>query len=251
MKFDEQGRIVWTPRELFAVAVQNSARLIGGFLMAGHTPAVFPTHAQYCDFFEAISERTGIYPRNLYLRGSCQIGFSIAPRVEKVWAAISDKSDLDLVIVDSEYFRRIEEEVLRWESRNPEATLEDIHAEHFTRRKEDRLYNCCWDKVFPPPVGVHHKDTMRIVAAMQHCGCWRKLSAFIYPDWLSARRRYERDVRLLVQGVQNGTLEEPGDTPTISKKAPATGTITAPVPASPKKPPKPPEHEFGAGILDE
>jgi len=251
MKFDEHGRIDWMPKELYTLAVQNPRRLIDGFLMAGHTPAVFPSHEKYCEFLEAIAERTGIHPRSLYLRGSCQIGFSIAPRVKKVWSAARDKSDLDLVIVDVEYFRRIEEEILRWEARNPETTLKDTHAENFTRRKEDRLYNCCWDEVFPPPVAVHHKDSMRIVANLQHCGRWRKLSAFIYPDWFSAKRRYDRDIRLLVQGVQNGTLEEPGDSPTVSKKPPTSATATTPTAATPEKAPKSPDHEFGAGILDE
>jgi hypothetical protein len=246
MNFDEQGRFVWTPKELYGLAEKNSRRLIIGFLMAGHTPAVFTDHGKYCDFLEAISERTGVHPRNLYLRGSCQIGFSIAPRVDKVWSAPRDDSDLDLVIVDSVYFRHIEEEVLRWEARNPETTLEDTHAAAFTRRKEDRLYNCCWDKVFPPPVGAHHKDTMRIVAEMQHCGRRRKLSAFVYPDWFSATRRYERDVRLLVQGVHSGTLEGPGDSPIAPKSAPNRPGIVK----APEKPPTQSNHEFGAGILD-
>jgi hypothetical protein len=34
MKFDEQGRVIWTPKELHALAVENSLRLISGFLMA-------------------------------------------------------------------------------------------------------------------------------------------------------------------------------------------------------------------------
>jgi hypothetical protein len=54
---------------------------------------------------------------------------------------------------------------------------------------------------------------MRVVAAMQHCGLQRKLSAFIYPDWLSARQRYEYDLRELVRGVEAGKLPPPGDEP--------------------------------------
>jgi hypothetical protein len=65
MEFDKQGRIVWTPKELFALALANPRRLIGGFLMAGHTPAAFPNHESDCDFLEAISERTGIHSRGV------------------------------------------------------------------------------------------------------------------------------------------------------------------------------------------
>ena len=52
---------------------------------------------------------------------------------------------------------------------------------------------------------------MRRVADMKHCGLHRTLSAFIYPDWLSARKRYEFDLRQLVKGVESGRLPPPGD----------------------------------------
>src|SRR6266536_4373809 len=109
MTFDEQGHILWTPKELYQMVLDNPRRLVNGYLMSG-TPLAFATYAQYCAFIEAVAERTGIHPKNLYLRGSCQIGFSIAPR-DKVWTAMSDKSDLDLVIVDGPYFERFDQEV--------------------------------------------------------------------------------------------------------------------------------------------
>jgi hypothetical protein len=247
MKFDEEGRVVWTPRELFALAVKNPRRLIDGFLMAGYTPAAFPSQESYCAFLEEISGRIGVHPRSLYLRGNCQIGFSIAPRVDKVWAAPHDRSDLDLVIIDADYFRRIEEEIDRWERRNHGPTLPESHAEAFTRRKEDRLYNCCWDRVFPPPVGAHHRDVMRIVADMRHCGMRRPLSAFLYPDWLSARRRYDRDVRLLVEGVRDGNLEEPDVAPIVSR---TRRSVAGPaMDTAPGRPPQSPGEDFAAGIF--
>ncbi len=252
MKFDDEGRVVWTPKELFALAINDSRRLIGGFLMAGHTPSVFPSHEKYYSFLEALAERTGVHSRSLYLRGSCQIGFSIAPRVDKVWLAPREKSDLDLVIIDPNYFRRIEKEILHWEARNPEPTLEDRHAKHLTRRREDRLYNCCWDEVFPPPVGCHHRDSMRIVADMQHCGRWRKLGAFIYPDWFSAKRRYERDIRLLVEGVKDGILEEPGDTPAALKQPPHKAIeATSAIPPPNVSAATPPPRKFAEGLFDD
>jgi hypothetical protein len=111
MKFDEHGHIVWTPRELYQMVLDNPRRLVNGYLMTG-TPWAFEEYPRYWDFIEALAERTGIHPKNLYLRGSCQIGFSIAPRGDKVWTAMSDESDLDLVI-DRPYFERFDEEVRR------------------------------------------------------------------------------------------------------------------------------------------
>lgn len=119
MKFDEHGHVVWaSPRELYAEAVQSPQRLLSGYLMAG-TPCAFATYSQYCDFVEAVAERTGVHARNLYVRGSCHIGFSIAPRSDKLWIVMGDDSDLDLVIVDAVYFHRFEAELRRWEERNP------------------------------------------------------------------------------------------------------------------------------------
>lgn len=166
MTINEHGQIVWTPKDLFALAVEKPRLLISGFLMAGHTPAAFPNHESYCDFLDAICERTGVHPRSLYLRGSCQIGFSIAPRVEKVWVKMGDSSDLDLVIIDSGYYRRIEEEIRNWEIRNPGSAFQDPHAMSFTRRQQDRFYNCCRDDAFPAVVGVHRcgNETLRQIS---------------------------------------------------------------------------------------
>src|SRR5258708_39057064 len=117
MKFDEHGHIVWTPEELYNLAKTNPLRLVDGYLTTG-TPWAFEAYAHYCDFLEAMAERTGVHPRNLYLRGSCQIGFSIAPK-KKAWMVMQENSDLDLVIVDEGYFTRFEREVRWWEDRNP------------------------------------------------------------------------------------------------------------------------------------
>jgi hypothetical protein len=54
---------------------------------------------------------------------------------------------------------------------------------------------------------------MVAVADMKHCGRRRRLSAFIYPDWHSARQRYEYDLRLLKEGIEGGKLTPPEDTP--------------------------------------
>jgi hypothetical protein len=230
MKFDEHGHMIWTPKELYDLARTTPLRLVNGYLMAG-TPWAFSEYAHYCAFLEAISERTGVHPRNLYLRGSCQIGFSIAPK-PKVWTAMHDRSDLDLVIVDEAYFTRFEREIRWWEGRNPAEFLQAAASEAFLRRQQDRQFNCCWDEALPPAICVHHRDTMRRVAEMQHCGLRRKLGAFVYPDWPSARQRYEYDLRKLVESVESGRLPPPPDEPVPVKSAAPTP------PAQPFAPPK-------------
>ena len=210
MKFDEHGHVVCSPHDVYGVAKADSLKLINRYLMNG-TPRAFEEYGAYCDFLEALAERTGVHPRNLYLRGSCQIGFSIAP-TPKVWTAMRgdpDPSDLDLVIVDEAYFTRFEREIRWWEDRNPSELLQGRVSQAFVLRQQDRQFNCARDKALPQTICVHHQDTMKRVAAIKHCGLHRKLSAFIYPDWLSARRRYEHDISRLVEGVERNEFPPP------------------------------------------
>lgn len=146
MRFEEHGHVIWTPKILYDLAKTAPSRLLHHYLMNG-TPWAFATYDSYCDLLEAIVERTGIPPRNLYLRGSCQIGFSIAPKPEKVWtasrgAAHPKPSDLDLVIVDEAYFTRFEREVRWWEDRNPGEFLPAKATKAYLLRQRDRQYNC-------------------------------------------------------------------------------------------------------------
>lgn len=214
MTFDEQGHVIWTRKSLYEAAKADPVRLVNRYLMSG-TPRAFAEYDHYCDFLDAVTERTGVHPRNLYMRGSCQIGFSIAPK-PKVWTPMRNgppPSDLDLVIVDEAYFTRFEREVRWWEDRNQGQFLQGKASEAFVLRQQDRQFNCCRDEALPHTVFVHHQDTMRLVERMEHCGLRRALSAFIYPDWFSARQRYVFDLRQLVVGVESGRLPNPGDEP--------------------------------------
>jgi len=121
------------------------------------------------------------------------------------------------VIVDEGYFTRFEREVRWWEDRNPGKYLQGKPSEAFEQRQQDRQFNCCRDQALPPAICIHHQDTMQQVAGMKHCGLYRTLSAFIYPDWHSARKRYEFDLRQLVRGVEAGRLPPPGDEPVYER----------------------------------
>jgi hypothetical protein len=221
-KFDDEGHIVWTPKKLYEMVLENPLRLVNDYLMGGSTPRAFAEFEHYCDFVHTVAERTGVHPRNLYLRGSCQIGFSIAPRADKIWTALSDESDLDLVIVDGPYFERFDEETRRWEERNPVHALQGRESAAFFDRQRDRQFYCCRDKGLPSVVCVHHRDVMTAVANLCHSGRRREVSAFIYPDWQSARRRYENDLRILQRSIERGELTPPEDEPFPAKTRPAT-----------------------------
>jgi hypothetical protein len=78
---------------------------------------------------------------------------------------------------------------------------------------------------------------MQAVATMQHCGRPRRLTAFIYPDWHSARRRYENDLRLLREGIEAGRLAPPRDAPLPARSptqpASPSSKVAGPPPAAP------------------
>jgi hypothetical protein len=223
MNFDRQGHLLCTPSEVYERAAANPHRLLIGYLMVG-TPTVFGEHDLYCDFLEAVSDRTGVHVKNIYVRGSCHIGFSIAPRAEKIWVATGSESDLDLVIVDETYFHRCEDELRRWESRNPIRSPQDKGAAAAARRAEDRRFNCFRDKGLPNVVCIHHRKMMEKVAQLAHCGHVRPVSAFIYPDWHSAQERYEFDLRKLCEGVEGGWLTPPPEQPLPRDAKKATET---------------------------
>ncbi len=225
MNFDGHGRLLCTPPEIYQSAVENPDRLLQRYLLVS-TPFVFAEYSRYCEFLEAVSDRTGVHTKNLYVRGSAHIGFSIAPKNTKLWMAVRRKSDLDLVIVDADYFDRCEDELCRWEARNPVKSAQGKAADAAADRARDRRFNCVRDKGLPNVVCVHHRKMMAKVAAMALCGDQRDVSAFIYPDWHSAQERYEYDLRELKKGVTAGWLTPPPEQP-----IPAEETNPAPAEA--------------------
>src|SRR5438128_1607574 len=103
MNFDPEGHLQITPEQLFLLATKDPRRLIDHYLIHG-TPAVFFTYDAYYDFLREVSNRFEVHPRNLILRGSSKLGFSIAPKIDKVWYELGENSDLDLAIVDAAYY---------------------------------------------------------------------------------------------------------------------------------------------------
>lgn len=226
MRFDPEGHIEIGPSELLQLARADPRRLIDQFLIQG-TPAVFPTYDAYYQFLREISSRLDVHPRNLILRGSSKLGFSIAPRVDKVWYEAREDSDLDLAIVDTAYYERIDQEVIRWEERNRAHRMEGRASGRFLDRQENRYFNCCRIKDLPAHLFPHHFDAMSDVARMEHCGRRRELNAFIYRDWWALRSRFEFDLKELCKGVPD-PFGPPPDKPLPLVKAPTPRVVAPP-----------------------
>jgi hypothetical protein len=218
MKFDGEGRVVWSPKEFFDLVSGDPRRTIDNLLLHA-TPRAFSRYPHYCDFLAAVSERIDVHPKSLVLRRSCQIGFSISPDGEKLWAEFDDHSDLDLAIVDLHYYESIERRVVEWEGGiewrrvGRGAEFQGRAAERFAACQQDRFYNCCRVDDLPHHLCPHHVEAMEAVADLQCSGVWRSVKAFVYRDWWSLRARYESDIRKLCSLVEQGQLDEPGDRP--------------------------------------
>ena len=214
MKIGPRGEFEITPAELFAEAKNNPVRLINDVLIRG-TPFVFPTYRNYCDFLSAAGDALHVHPATLFVRGSSKIGFSISPRIPRppktirVWNRLSEKSDIDLAIVDADLYYRIDGELQRWEQDNKATDFQGEAYEDYLERRQDRCFYYCREYRLPQVVGVAFRDAIQSIATEKFCDCKRTLSAFIFRDWFSLRRRYEYDLRQLCERVATGKLPPP------------------------------------------
>ncbi|MCX7050058.1 MAG: hypothetical protein NTX50_31815, partial [Candidatus Sumerlaeota bacterium] len=142
--FDPEGHLNLSAAELFAMAENTPRRLVNDYLLAG-TPRAFQTYDLYCEFRTALAKLLQIHPRTMVIRGSTLLGFSITPRMEKVWRPISAESDIDLAIADSDYFARLDTEIRQWETRQRIPHDKSREYKPYAKRQEYRSFNCVND----------------------------------------------------------------------------------------------------------
>src|SRR5271156_2432236 len=117
MQIDDEGHILTSPRDV-CERLNQPGRLINDVFIPG-TPVAFPTYARYCDFLAHCADGFGVHSRNLLVRGSTKLGFSISPDADSAWVEMRPESDLDLAIIDPDYYHFLDREIRMWE-RNPE-----------------------------------------------------------------------------------------------------------------------------------
>src|SRR5438067_992013 len=108
MHFDAEGHVVVTPRQ-WQEALADPGKLTRDIWLAG-TPWAFPTYAACREFLAFLADRFGVHPNNIAVRGSTKIGFSISTKAHKVWVEMRPDSDLDLAIVDPDYYHFFDRE---------------------------------------------------------------------------------------------------------------------------------------------
>lgn len=215
MKFDPEGHVVISPRE-WQAALKDRVRLTRDIWLVG-TPWAFPTYDKYREFLSFLADRLGVHPNNIAVRGSTKVGFSISPRPEKVWMEMRPDSDLDLAIVDPDYYHFFDREIRSYERRLGAAgRYQGREARKALKRSDTRRYYC-YRYLDMPDIGCvrDHNGHLGEAPLEQCCGI-RQLTAFIYRDWWSLHGRCEADLRDLHRVTEESGFPAGGDRPRSS-----------------------------------
>ena len=211
MQFDTEGHVVISPRE-WQEKLQDAAVLTRDVWLVG-TPWAFPTFGGYREFTAFLSDRLGVHANNVAVRGSTKVGFSIAPRPDKVWMSMGPGSDLDLAIVDPDYYHFFDREIRAYERRlGGQLFRGPEYKKSWDRRDKRKFY--VYRYMDMPDIGCvrDHKGHLAEAPLEQCCGI-RPLTAFIYRDWWSVQSRCEFDLWDLQNALNRKGLPAGGDSP--------------------------------------
>jgi hypothetical protein len=217
MRFDEQGHLVVTPREL-QEKLNDPYGLIHQILLPG-TPAAIPTHEQHCQLLDHLATALSVHPRNMLFKGSTKIGFSIAPKPEKVWCRYCTSSDLDLAIVDPVYFSRLDEQVRHWERRSENRQnlfLRNTRqgTAYRNRVRQKGQYECYRFFDLPPILALEElNEALSKTPVSSCCGVPREITAFVFRDWWGVYSRYDFDLSELRRELRQTRLPPAEDQP--------------------------------------
>src|SRR5205823_8158522 len=165
--------------------LQDSATLTRDVWLVG-TPWAFPTYANFRKFVTFLADRLGVHANNIAVRGSTKVGFSISPKPDKVWMAMRPDSDLDLAIVDPDYYHFFDREIRTYERRLGSQLFRGAEYPKSVGRRENRKFYVYRHKDMPDIGCVRdHKACLAEAPVEQCCGGRRPLTAFIYRDWWS------------------------------------------------------------------
>ncbi len=177
-----------------------------------------------------ISDKIGIHPNNLFFKGSTKIGFSIAPKVSKVWMEYGPSSDLDLAIVDTNFFQVVDYETHRWEwnaeNRSRLFKNQRLLREHGRRVYHKGKFDCF--RFFDLPKIACMEELNRCLSSApveECCGLNRSLRAFVFRDWWGVLKRYDLDLYCLSKGLErrDDPLPAGGDDPRPYQEVLGTG----------------------------
>jgi hypothetical protein len=212
--FTGEGHLDISARDFLTAARADVRKAVNDFMLGG-TPRAFTNYGDYCKFLRELGYRLHVHPRSIVIRGSTLLGYSTSPKRDKVWKKMRDgldgsrPSDIDVAIVDVDYYDRMDNEATRWDARQGVPALSTIDSEKYLRRRSLRRYYCCDDHALPPGTCVPHHDVLESFDTAPFCGVRRPLSAFVFRDWWGLRGKAELDIRELCDKIDRDQLPEP------------------------------------------
>jgi hypothetical protein len=213
--FDTQGHISLPPAEFVNLLNAKGREWVVNHILMVGTPQAFPTFHQYADFTSDLGHAIGIHGRSIVMRGSAHLGYSISPRPGKVWRVFGTRSDgslsdLDVAIVDADYFDALDRQVRAWELRQHEPKPNTQDAMKFANRARLRAFECISHYDLPPMAGVNHQNACARFVTYAYCGTNREVKAFVFRSWHALLSRWRRDLTDLQEKL--ATEELPGPT---------------------------------------
>lgn len=181
MIISPEGHLQISPADFQAKLGGSLRRLASEVLLEG-TPIAFPSKASHCEYLEFVAIHLGIHPRNVAVRGSSKIGFSITPDPAKVWMEFNPDSDLDLAIIDPDYYHFIDREVRKWERRaEDEGTFfRGREREKYLARRNSRAHYCYRYFDLPDISCVReHNTALKESPVEEYCGQARIVTGII------------------------------------------------------------------------
>lgn len=203
MIFDIEGHSLLLPLELQReVLAENFRKLINGVFLKA-TPAIF-SREQFYIFCQAAGDSLGIHPNNIIVRGSSLLGYSLKPTGDRLWGNLKADSDIDLAIIDPDYFEVIDRTVQNFDEYMRLRDLPQIELKKYKGRQETRRFN--YYRHFDLPaiaIAQSHNETIRQLVDLKLTQN-RSVDAFIFRDWWSMFGRWLFEL----QEIRNGLNEK-------------------------------------------
>ena len=201
MSFDAEGHCLLKPSDLQQLIVaENYHWIINGILLKS-TPTIF-NRREFFELCDAISAALCIHPNNIVVRGSSLLGYSLNP--ESLWRQIGPDSDIDLSIIDPEYYQLIDHAVWNYDQFVAHRDQSSVEFYKSSNRKKLKRFN--YYRHFDLPnvaITQSHNEAIKQVIRNKRT-INRSVSAFIFRDWWSfyGRCKYE------LIGIRDGLMQD-------------------------------------------
>jgi hypothetical protein len=192
-----------TAKELSELAKKGQVEEILAQLFSGAPFAFNERPAEYSTFREQIAAALKCESANVVVVGSGRFGFSLAPH--KFGRPFNDRSDIDVVIVDQNFFDSAWLELIRYDVKS--LTFDSDVAQSL---REHRTNHVFWGYLEPynlkTALSMYRKVWFPMIAALGffRAAAGRPVKARVYRTWEHAKNYHRYGIRQLVATKKTG-----------------------------------------------